>query len=88
MKFADYMMLNLSAKKILKVRAKYPDASLADLYDEVTMPKDLRDAHRENDKIVMKIYNFDEAMTETVIALKLLEHYEILRTYKAEHRGD
>ena len=79
MHFEDFAALWLSAKKILDVRKKYPNASLADLYDEVTMPKDLRDAHRENDKIVMKIYGFDKNMTEEEIAIALLQHYEFLK---------
>ena len=81
MKFIDYAELILAAKKILDVRKNYPDASLADLYDEVTMPKDLRDAHKKVDKIVMKIYNFDESMTETEIAIKLLMMYDELRNF-------
>jgi len=38
--FIDYAELILSAGKILKIRKNYLNASLADLYDEVTMPKD------------------------------------------------
>lgn len=82
MEFIDYAQLILSAKKILSVRKKYLNASLADLYDEITMPKDLREAHRENDKIVMKIYGFDESMTEEEIAINLLMSYEQLKNFK------
>ena len=39
-----------TAQGILDARAKYPEASLADLYDELTMPPELRRAHQENDK--------------------------------------
>lgn len=46
------------AKNILDIRNKYPNSSLADLYDELTMPPDLRTAHQENDKEVMKAYDF------------------------------
>ncbi|MBQ7475930.1 MAG: hypothetical protein IJT06_00875 [Selenomonadaceae bacterium] len=60
----DLAALKNSAQKILDVRKNYPNASLADLYDEITMPKDLRAAHRANDKVVMKIYGYDENMTE------------------------
>ena len=59
MEFIDYAELILAAEKILKVRKNYPDASLADLYDDLTMPKDLREAHREVDKIVMRMYHLD-----------------------------
>ena len=82
MEMRDFAMLYLSAKKILDVRKNYPNASLADLYDEITMPKDLREAHRENDKIVMKIYGFDKNMTEEEIAINLLERYEFLKNYQ------
>ena len=39
-----------------KVHERYPDASLADLYDELTMPPDLRKAHQANDKAVWEAY--------------------------------
>ena len=45
-----------TAQAILDVRAKYPDCSLADLYDELSMPPDLRKAHQANDKAVEKAY--------------------------------
>ena len=77
----EYNRLNITAQKILDVRKKYPGASLASLYDEVTMPKDLRAAHRDNDKIVMKIYGFDESMTDEEIAIQLLMRYDELKNY-------
>ena len=81
--FIDYAELIMAAEKILKVRKNYPDASLADLYDEITMPKELRDAHRKVDKIVMKIYNYDESWSEEEIAIDLLERYKFLIDYQA-----
>ena len=53
-----------TAQGILDARAKFPDSSLADLYDETTMPDILRKAHRENDKTVMKAYGFKTSYTE------------------------
>ena len=47
-----------TAQGILDARALYPDCSLADLYDELTMPPELRKAHQENDKAVMEAYGF------------------------------
>ncbi len=47
-----------TAQGILDARSLYPDCSLADLYDELTMPAELRKAHQENDKAVMEAYNF------------------------------
>ena len=50
--------IETTAQAILDARAKYPDCSLADLYDEVTMPPELRRAHQENDRAVMSAYGF------------------------------
>lgn len=45
-----------TAQAILDARALYPNCSLADLYDETTMPPELRKAHQANDKAVMQAY--------------------------------
>ena len=45
-----------TAQEILDTRERYPEASLADLYDELTMPPDLRKAHKANDKAVWEAY--------------------------------
>lgn len=45
-----------TARGILQARALYPDSSLADLYDPLTMPPELRKAHTANDKAVMQAY--------------------------------
>ena len=55
-------MINLKEQKknaqaILNARALYPDSSLTDLYDELTMPVELRRAHQANDKAVMEAYD-------------------------------
>ena len=47
-----------TAQAILDARALYPDSSLADLYDELTMPPELRKAHQANDRAVMDAYGF------------------------------
>ena len=47
-----------TAQAILDARVKYPDSSLADLYDELTMPVELRKAHQDNDRAVMQAYGF------------------------------
>ena len=44
------------AQGILGARALYPDTSLADLYDPLTMPPELRKAHTANDRAVMLAY--------------------------------
>lgn len=68
-----------TAQAILDARALYPNSSLADLYDELTMPKELRKAHQENDKAVMEAYGFDwKKMTESDCVAELFKMYQEL----------
>ncbi len=67
-----------TAQGILDARAKYPDCSLADLYDEITMPSALRKAHQENDRAVMQAYGFDIKMTESECVAELMKMYKEL----------
>ena len=67
-----------SAQDILDTRAKYPDSTLADLYDDTFMPADLRKAHRENDKAVMQAYGFDPKLSESEIVAELFKMYQKL----------
>jgi hypothetical protein len=68
-----------TAQAILDARALYPDSSLADLYDELTMPPELRRAHQENDRAVMRAYGFDiKTMTETQCVAELFKLYQEL----------
>ena len=63
-----------TAQAILDARALYPDSSLADLYDEVTMPADLRKAHQDNDRAVMQAYGFPvKTMTESQCVAELFK---------------
>ena len=67
-----------TAQAILDARAKYPDCSLADLYDETTMPPELRKAHQDNDKAVMLAYGFDKEITESECVVELMKMYQKL----------
>ncbi len=68
-----------TAQAILDARALYPDASLADLYDETTMPPELRRAHQQNDKAVMQAYGFSvKDMTESKCVAELMKMYQQL----------
>jgi len=68
-----------TAKAILDARALYPDCSLADLYDDNAMPSELRKAHQENDRAVMKAYGFDvKTMTESTCVAELMKMYQEL----------
>lgn len=75
---AQKTKIEKTAQAILDARNLYPDCSLADLYDEVTMPPELRKAHQENDKAVMEAYGFNPRMTETEIVAKLFRLYQEL----------
>ena len=67
-----------TAQAILDARAKYPDSSLADLYDETLMPPELRKAHQANDRAVMAAYGFSTKMTESECVAELFKLYEKL----------
>ena len=68
-----------TAQAILDARAKFPDASLADLYDETAMPPELRKAHQDNDRAVMRAYGFPiRGMTESKCVAELMRMYQRL----------
>ena len=68
-----------TAQAILDARAIYPDCSLADLYDELTMPVELRKAHQANDKAVMQAYGFwGKLNTESECVAELMRMYKEL----------
>ena len=75
---AQKQTIEQTAQAILDARAKYPDASLADLYDETTMPPELRKAHQANDRAVMAAYGFDTKISEAECVAKLMERYRQL----------
>lgn len=73
---AQKAAIEQTAQAILDARALYPDCSLADLYDEVTMPVELRRAHQANDKAVMQAYGFwGSVKTESDCVARLMEMY-------------
>lgn len=66
-----------TAQAILDARERYPDASLADLYDPATMPPELVKAHQQNDKAVMRAYGFDiKTTTESSCVAELMRRYQ------------
>ena len=68
-----------TAQAILNARALYPDCSLADLYDEIAMPPELRKAHQANDKAVMQAYGFwGKLNTESECVAELMKMYQKL----------
>ena len=67
-----------TAQDILNARELYPDSSLADLYDPLTMPPELHRAHTANDKAVMEAYGFSIKMTEADCVAELMKLYQKL----------
>jgi len=74
---AQKAKIEQTAQAILDARALYPDCSLADLYDEVTMPPELRKAHQQNDKAVMEAYGMSvRETTEATCVAELMRRYQ------------
>lgn len=72
-------LIEQTAQAILDARKLYPDDSLADLYDERTMPPELRRAHQQNDKAVMQAYGFSiRDTTESTCVAALMKMYQQL----------
>lgn len=67
-----------TAQGILDARALHPDSSLADLYDPLTMPLELRKAHIANDRAVMAAYGFSTKMSEADCVAELMKMYQML----------
>ena len=75
-----------TAQSILDARAAYPDSSLADLYDEVLMPPELRRAHQDNDRAVRTAYGFPtgKEFTESDCVAALMRMYQELADSRKE----
>ena len=67
--------ISQTAQAILDARGKYPDSSLADLYDPLTMPPDLRAAHEANDRAVLAAYGLKPGTPELEIVAHLFKLY-------------
>ena len=69
-----------TAQAILDARALFPESSLADLYDEVAMPPELRKAHQANDRAVMEAYRWkvSREFTESVCVAELFKLYQMI----------
>ena len=73
---AQQALIEKAAQAILSARALYPDCSLADLYDEITMPRELRRAHQANDKAVLAAYGFASNILESQCVAELMRLYQ------------
>jgi len=72
------LILNSSAQTILDARNLYPNSSLADLYDPLTMPIDLVKAHEANNKAVDKAYGYKGGDDDASRVAFLFKRYEQL----------
>lgn len=70
--------ISKTAQAILDARKLYPDSSLADLYDPLTMPAELQKAHEANDKAVLQAYGLKPSASESEIVQHLFKMYEQL----------
>ena len=77
---AQIARISQTAQAILDARALYPGSSLADLYDELAMPIELRKTHRANDAAVLEAYGFPKDATESDIVARLFKMYQGLTT--------
>ena len=68
-------LITQAAQSILDARALYPDSSLADLYDPLTMPPELRKAHAANDRAVLAAYGLKSDTPESEIVAHLFKLY-------------
>ncbi|MCI7792629.1 N-6 DNA methylase [bacterium] len=79
---AQKAKIEQTAQAILDARALYPDCSLADLYDDLTMPPELRKAHQANDRAVMDAYGFTKGTaartSESACVAELMKRYQQL----------
>ena len=71
-----------TAQAILNARALYPNSSLADLYDPLTMPPELLKAHNANNRAVMEAYGFSTKMSEADCVAELMKMYQKLTEEK------
>lgn len=74
---AQITKIEQTAQAILNARALYSDSSLAELYDELLMPRELRKAHQDNDRAVMQAYGFNiKNTTESSCVAALMKLYQ------------
>ena len=77
---AQRQKIEQTAQAILDARALYPDVTLADLYDDITLIPALLKAHQQNDRAVMEAYGFPvkSSFTESQCVAELFKLYQTL----------
>jgi hypothetical protein len=75
---ANKTQIETAAQAVIDARNNHPDASLADLYDPLAMPRDLVDAHQKLDREVLTAYGLKASATESEILANLFTRYSSL----------
>jgi hypothetical protein len=70
--------IEAAAQGVLAVREAHQGASLADLYDPLSMPPDLLKAHEQLDRVVLAAYGLKPSATDTEVLSALFTRYEAL----------
>jgi hypothetical protein len=70
--------IEAAAQAVLDGRAAHPNASLADMYDPLTMPANLLKAHQALDKAVDAAYGYKGASTDAARVAFLFERYQAI----------
>lgn len=71
-------LIEEASKEVLSARDKFPNSSLADLYDPKAMPPELRKAHQVLDKAVLSAFGLKPSATDEDILSELFRRYEEL----------
>ena len=71
---------NAFIQGVLGARAAHASSSLADLYDPLAMPKDLRDAHNKLDKLILGLYGVKADASDSEILAALIARYKKLES--------
>ena len=71
-------VIEAAAQNVLDARATHPNATLADLYDPLTMPSNLLKAHQVLDKAVDAAYGYKGAATDAARVAFLFERYQAI----------
>lgn len=82
------VLVSITASRILKARERHPGMSLAEMYNEKTMPPDLREAHRLNDMAVCQAYGLPADATEQQIVAHLMQTYQNLTRKERKKPAD
>jgi hypothetical protein len=79
--------LQTCAQGILDARSEFPDSSLADLYNPLSMPEKLQQAHNANDKAVSSIFNLKNSSSDEGVLSQLFTAYSEMTAGLLQHEA-